>query len=108
MAESIAKKDNCWLELDEWRNKIDSIDHQLSNLLCERFDCARNISLLKQQIGEEVLQPEREKAVLEHVLSQADSALKTAALEKIYKCIIQETRLFQHEWKNEEQALSSK
>ncbi len=88
-----------WQELDDWRKKIDALDRQLSSLLCERLDCALNISALKLRIGEEVLQPEREKAVLNNVLNCADSPLKSHALEKIYRCIIEESRLFQHEWK---------
>ena len=108
MSDNNANRDNHWLELEEWRKKIDAIDHQLSNLLCERLNCAQNISSLKQRIGEEVLQPAREKEVLTNVLNQADSELKSGALEKIYKCIIEETRLFQHEWKNDQQTLSSR
>ena len=108
MSDNNANRDNHWLELEEWRKKIDAIDHQLSNLLCERLNCAQNISSLKQRIGEEVLQPAREKEVLTNVLNQADSELKSGALEKIYKCIIEETRLFQHEWKNDQQTFSSR
>ncbi len=94
-------------ELDEWRKKIDAIDQQLSSLLCERLHCAQNISFLKSRIGEQVLQPEREKEVLNNVLNQADSPLKSSALEKIYRCIIEETRLFQHEWKSTQQGIQS-
>jgi len=96
-----------WKELDEWRKKIDAIDKELSSLLCERLDCARNISALKSRIGEQVLQPEREKAVLDNVLNHTDSPLKSHALEKIYRCIIEESRLFQHEWKNNQQSKSA-
>jgi chorismate mutase len=103
MSDSIENKTEHWKELDEWRKKIDAIDQQLSMLLCERLDCAQNISALKLRIGEEVLQPEREKVVLHNVLSHADSPLKADALEKIYRCIIEESRLFQHEWKNKQQ-----
>ena len=104
----MSNKNNHWIELEEWRKKIDAIDNKLSGLLCERLNCAQSISSLKQQIGEEVLQPAREKEVLSNVLNKADSELKAGALEKIYKCIIEETRLFQHEWKNEQQPLSSR
>ncbi|MEI6691473.1 MAG: chorismate mutase [Chlorobium sp.] len=88
-----------WQELEEWRKKIDAIDHQLSSLLCERLRCAEKISSVKSKIGEEVLQPEREKEVLNNVLSHADSPLQIHTLEKIYRSIIEETRIFQHEWK---------
>jgi chorismate mutase len=92
-----------WQELDEWRKKIDALDQQLSALLCERLDCAQNISALKLRIGEQVLQPQREKVVLSNVLNHADSPLKAHALEKIYRCIIEESRLFQQEWKSKQQ-----
>ncbi len=92
-------------ELDEWRKKIDALDQQLSALLCERLHCAQNISSLKSRIGEQVLQPEREKEVLSNVLIYADSPLKSSTLEKIYRCIIEETRLFQHEWKSSQQGI---
>ena len=92
-------------ELDEWRKKIDALDQQLSSLLCERLHCAQNISSLKSRIGEQVLQPEREKEVLNNVLIYADTPLKSSTLEKIYRCIIEETRLFQHEWKSSQQGI---
>ena len=100
MSDSTTNNRAHWQELDEWRKKIDTLDQQLSSLLCERLHCAQNISSLKSRIGEQVLQPEREKEVLNNVLSHADSPLKARALEKIYHSIIEETRLFQHEWKN--------
>ncbi len=108
MSESTVRSNKAhWQELDEWRKKIDAIDQQLSSLLCERLNCAQNISSLKSRIGEQVLQPEREKEVLNNVLNHADSSLKSHALEKIYRCIIDETRLFQHEWKNNQSGSKS-
>jgi chorismate mutase len=86
------------LELEEWRKKIDALDRQLATLLCERLHCAQNISSLKSRIGEQVLQPEREKEVLNNVLNYADSPLKIQALERIYRCILEESRLLQQEW----------
>jgi chorismate mutase len=97
MSESTLSNTGNWRELEEWRKKIDGIDRQLASLLCERLHCARNISILKARIGEEVLQPEREKEVLSNVINQADSIGKVNALERIYRCILEESRLFQHE-----------
>ena len=94
-----------WQELEAWRKKIDAIDRQLAGLLCQRLECARNIISLKAQIGEEVLQPVREKEVLNNVLSQADSPITEKALSAIYQAIIEESRKFQHEWKNSSQQL---
>jgi chorismate mutase len=88
------------LEIEEWRKKIDVIDQQLAALLCERLHCARNISSLKSLLGEQVLQPEREKEVLNNVMNHADTPLISQALEKIYRCILEESRLLQQEWKS--------
>ena len=94
-----ANQEACRIRLDDWRKKIDAIDLKLSALLCERLHCAENISALKAEIGEQVLQPEREKEVLGNVLGRASSELQTRTLENIYRCIIEETRLFQYKWK---------
>lgn len=99
-----ANQEACRIRLDDWRKKIDAIDLKLSALLCERLHCAENISALKAEIGEQVLQPEREKEVLDNVLGRTSSELQTRTLEKIYRCIIEETRLFQHEWKSRDRA----
>ncbi|MBN1279037.1 MAG: chorismate mutase [Chlorobium sp.] len=97
MPESPLSNTGHWQELEKWRKKIDNIDSHLAALLCERLQCARNISILKARIGEQVLQPEREKEVLSNVISQADSQQKVNALERIYRSILEESRLFQHE-----------
>ncbi len=107
MSDSTVNTTAHWQELDEWRKKIDALDQQLSSLLCERLHCAQNISFLKSRIGEQVLQPEREKEVLNNVLNHADSPLKSHALEQIYRCIIEETRLFQQEWKSTQSDIKS-
>ena len=97
-----------WQELDAWRKKIDAIDHQLSSLLCERLHCAQHISSLTSRIGEQVLQPEREKEVLHNVIIHADSPETAYTLEKIYRCILEESRLLQHEWKNSQADIHSR
>jgi chorismate mutase len=108
MSDSTVNNSAHWQELDEWRKKIDTLDQQLSTLLCERLHCAQNISSLKSRIGEQVLQPDREKEVLNNVLGHADSPLKANTLEKIYRCIIEETRLFQHEWRNSQPGMHTR
>ncbi len=95
-------------ELDEWRGKIDAIDRQLATLLCQRLRYAGNISAVKSRIGETVLQPEREKEVLANVLAMVETPLMGPAIERIYHCILNESRLLQHEWNSEKQSLSSR
>ncbi len=108
MTDSTINNTEHWQELDAWRKKIDAIDHQLSDLLCERLHCAQHISSLKSQIGEQVLQPEREKEVLQNVILHADSPEIAYTLEKIYRCILEESRMLQHEWKNSQSGIHSR
>ena len=108
MSESRAMNNDHWRELEEWRGKIDEIDRQVAALLCQRLAAAGNISAVKSRIGETVLQPEREKEVLVNVLSQTDSPEMRPALERIYHCILNESRQFQHECKDGQQNFSSR
>ncbi len=107
MPESSACSNEHRKELDEWRGKIDAIDRQLTTLLCERLRYAGNISAVKNRIGETVLQPEREKEVLGNVRALVPVPQMTPALERIYQCILHESRLFQREWRGE-QPISSR
>ncbi|NTU53068.1 MAG: chorismate mutase [Chlorobiaceae bacterium] len=101
MSERCAMNNDDWRELEEWRGKIDEIDRQVVTLLCQRLLFAGNISAVKSKIGETVLQPEREKEVFNNVLSRADSPMMSQALERIYHCILNESRQFQQECNEE-------
>jgi len=106
MSESRTINNDHWRELEEWRGKIDEIDRQVAALLCQRLMFAGNISAVKSRIGENVLQPEREKEVYINVLSQTDSPMMSQALERIYHSILNESRQFQQECKAGEKNLS--
>ncbi|AAM73440.1 MAG TPA: chorismate mutase [Chlorobaculum sp.] len=108
MSESCEINNDHWRELEEWRGKIDEIDRQVAALLCQRLQFAGNISSVKSRIGEAVLQPEREKEVLINVLAHTDSPAMSQALERIYHSILNESRLFQQEYKNGQQNHSSR
>ena len=55
------------MTIDELRQRIDQLDERLVELLSERAHCALEIGKLKQTLGLEVYQPDREKQVLHHV-----------------------------------------
>jgi chorismate mutase len=105
MSERSSTNNDHWRELEEWRGKIDEIDRQMVTLLCQRLMFAGNISAVKSRIGETVLQPEREKEVFNNVLSQASSPLMSQALERIYHCILNESRQYQQDCKEGQQDL---
>ena len=49
------------------RRRIDALDERIVELLNERASCALRIGEMKQQLGLEIYQPERESQVLSHV-----------------------------------------
>ena len=57
------------MTIDELRRRIDQLDERLVELLNERASCALEIGRLKQTLGLEVYQPEREAEVLRLIAS---------------------------------------
>ena len=83
------------MTIEELRQRIDQLDERLVELLNERAICALEIGKLKQALGLEVYQPEREAAVLRHVQShgmQTGSPLGGDALARVFERIIDEAR----------------
>ena len=88
------------LSIDELRDRIDVIDHQLVRLLNVRVACAVEIGKLKHELGMAVYQPEREKRVLEKVRQSAEDLagrLTADAVVRIFERIIDEARRAERE-----------
>lgn len=74
--------------LEALRNKIDSIDHELLQLLGQRMAVSRQIAEVKRQAGLSVYQPRRWEAVLADRLRQAESlALDQSFVEELLEKI---------------------
>ncbi len=71
---------------------MDELDSQLVALLNERASCAKEIGRLKETVGLEVYQPEREIEVLKHVRSRNDGPLDADAITRLFERIIDEAR----------------
>jgi len=79
--------------LDDLRDDIDRVDEVLVRLLNERARVACEIGRLKEDLGIEVYQPEREKQVLAHVRSvAAEGPLGADAIARLFERIIDEAR----------------
>ena len=80
-------------DLSTLRQKIDAIDTELIRLLNERARCACEVGRLKKEMGVDVYQPEREKAVLQHVREvAAEGPLGPEAIGRLFERIIDEAR----------------
>ena len=86
--------------LDELRQRIDALDERLVELLNERASCAMQIGDIKQRLGMEVYQPERESQVLGHVRAHGAAIggpLGAEALTRVFERIIDEARRLERE-----------
>ena len=76
----------------ELRMRMDELDSRLVALLNERASCAKEIGQLKETVGLEVYQPDREEEVLKHVRSQNGGPLDADAMTRLFERIIDEAR----------------
>jgi len=83
------------MTIDDLRRRIDELDERLVTLLNERAACALEIGKLKQALGLEVYQPDREAEVLRHVRAcdeRVAGPLGAAAITRLFERIIDEAR----------------
>jgi chorismate mutase / prephenate dehydratase len=72
------------------RQRIDSIDKQIVNLLNERAQVVRDIGLIKKKYNAPVSAPGREEQVVRRAGEQARAPLSAPAVEAIYRTILHE------------------
>ncbi len=85
------------LDLDGWRARIDALNTKLVDLLNERARCALEIAEYKKQKNLPVLDPKREKDVLDRVAAHNGGPLTDEALQGIFRCIMAEHRKLEEE-----------
>lgn len=71
-------------DLTPFREKIDSLDRQIVELLNERLSCAAEIGKLKRSKGGQIYVAEREDAVLRKVAALNKGPIRKEALQAIY------------------------
>jgi chorismate mutase-like protein len=80
------------MSVEDWRRKIDEIDRRLVQLLNERSRCVVEIGHIKQASGDALYQPDREKQVLDGVVSANPGPLPDAAIRRLFERILDEAR----------------
>jgi chorismate mutase len=88
------------VSIDALRRRIDELDERLVELLNERASCALRIGEIKQTLGLEIYQPERESQVLGHVREHGRAIkgpLSPEALTRLFERIIDEARRLERE-----------
>lgn len=88
------------MTLDQLRRRIDELDERLVALLNERASCALRIGEIKQRLGLDIYQPDRESQVLGHVREHGRAIkgpLSPDALTRLFERIIDEARRLERE-----------
>ncbi len=76
------------MDIAEWRKRIDDIDRRIIELLNQRAQAAHEIGQLKRDTAIPIYEPEREKAVLDHVRRQNSGPLSDLDVTQIYERIM--------------------
>lgn len=88
------------MTIDQLRQRIDELDERLVELLNERAACALRIGEMKQALGLDIYQPDRESQVLGHVRAHGQAIkgpLGGDALTRLFERIIDEARRLERE-----------
>lgn len=83
--------------IDALRERIDALDGQIVALLNDRAGCALEIGRLKEALGLQIYQPDRERAVLRHVREVNPGPLNGDAVQRLFERIIDEARRLERE-----------
>ena len=80
------------MDIADWRKRIDEIDAQLADLLCERSRCVIEIGKVKRQQNLPVYDPQREKEILTRIMKNNRGPLESEALKRLFERILDESR----------------
>lgn len=81
--------------LDEIRQKIDTIDNQLHDLLMERADLVSGVAQAKKEKGLQIVQPAREARMVRRLLSRHEGPLPKATIIRIWRELVGSVALLQ-------------
>lgn len=84
-------------KIRERRQEIDKLNSQILKLLNTRAEKALDIGRIKVELGLPLYSPDREKEVLKKIASENQGPLENAAVQRIFKLIIAETRKLEKE-----------
>ncbi len=79
-------------QMRQFRERIDRLDAEIVRLLNARAECALALGRIKEAVGLDTYQPERELAVLEHARAANDGPLDAGAITRLFERIIDENR----------------
>ena len=90
------------MDLEHWRDQIDSLNVKLVELLNERARCAISVGEIKREQGLPLYAPDRESAVLNQLKALNKGPLSDEAVQRIFRQIIDEALRLEQEHAEDE------
>ncbi len=78
--------------IDELRHNIDGIDTEILTLLSSRLEKSRQIIKIKNELGEPVYSPERERQILNSLFLKSSRLINRKFIEELYTLIFDEAK----------------
>lgn len=76
------------MNLDHIRSQIDTLDHDLLDLLSRRAELVHEVGLVKKRDGLQIYAPEREEALLRRLIDMNQGRLPEKSIRSIYREIM--------------------
>jgi chorismate mutase len=97
LADPTAESWQLFMDIADWRRRIDDLDRKLVELLSERARAAVEIGRLKRNTSMPIYEPDRERKVFENVQAANPGPLPGRDLVRIYERIMDVMRNIQKE-----------
>lgn len=80
------------MDIEHWRKEIDEIDEELLRLLNVRARLALKVGALKRAAALPIVDPDRERLVLERLKEINSGPLDQRAVDRLFRRIIRESK----------------
>ena len=83
------------------RNKIDTIDDKITDLLVKRFNIVKEIGAIKLNSRTEITNLSREKSIISRIFKRTNENISQSDLSEIFNSIFEISKKIQNRIKNE-------
>ena len=83
------------------RNKIDTVDDKITDLLVERFNIVKEIGAIKLNSRTEITNLSREKSIISRIFKRTNENISQSDLSEIFNSIFEISKKIQNRIKNE-------
>jgi len=83
------------------RDKIDTIDNKITDLLVERFNIVKEIGAIKLNSSTKITNLSREKSIISRIFKRTNENISQSDLSEIFNSIFEISKKIQNKIKNE-------